>query len=210
MILSSVDLPQPDGPTMARNSPRAASSEMPSMATSGFPLPSSKTFLTFRSETRAAMLGTPLVHDAAADNGLERDDFLDLVFGDRQRVGRQDREIGELADFDRAGAMLGKSVAGGCAGIEPQRFLPADGLPRAIDRAVLVLARDRDRHVHEGVEQVDRIVGALGYHVEAHMVDHRPKGDRAVGGRLAEMARDGRGLVPKEGALGVHAHAKPF
>src|SRR5689334_22992724 len=128
MILSSVDLPQPEGPTMARNSPRAASSETPSMARSDAPLPSSNTFLTFWSETRAAMLGASFADDAAADDGLERHDVLDLVLVDSHRIGGQDREIRELAHFNGPDAVLGKGIARGGAGVEPQRLLAGDGL----------------------------------------------------------------------------------
>src|SRR6201995_2093613 len=173
MVLSRVALRQRDGPTMARNSPRAASSEMPSMATSGAPLPSSKTFLTFWSATRAAMSGASFGDDAAADDGLERPDVLDRVLVDRHGIGRQDRKIREFSDLDRADAMFGEGIARRGAGGGARRPLAGGGLVGAIDRAGVVLARDRDRHVHEGVEQVDRIIGALGHHVDPHMVDHR-------------------------------------
>ena len=81
------------------------------------------------------MLGGPFVDDAAADDGLERHDVLDLVFVDGQRVGRQDRKISELPDLDRAGALFGKGVSRRGAGVEPQRLFAADRLLWTVDRA---------------------------------------------------------------------------
>src|SRR5258708_26376896 len=89
--------------------------------------------------------------DFAVDDGHLDRDVLDLLRLDRQRVLRQDGEIGELAGFDRALDALLEAVIGGVDGEHAQRLRGRDRLVGADGLAAPDLARYGGAHVAQRI-----------------------------------------------------------
>ena len=76
----------------------------------GAPLPSRSRDWCLRCRTRRTPRHglTPVVNDRAADNGHQRLDHADLVFGTRQEVPVDDDCVGQFARFQRSTRLLGE------------------------------------------------------------------------------------------------------
>src|SRR5262245_4250916 len=102
-IRSAVDFPQPDGPTMIRNSPSAMSSDSSRTATTG----PGYTFVTSSKRTRATPLSLePLGRDAADEEPL-RDQEQDQHRDHRHDVrGRHEVPLGLVRSLEGREAQL--------------------------------------------------------------------------------------------------------
>src|SRR5688572_1602669 len=121
MARPSVDLPQPDSPTMPRVSPGFRSNEMPStalttpLAPASSPFPIGKWTLRSRTLSKASVIGAPLrSHEMAsgrapAHQALECRRFhraaLDLAI-----AARRERATGHLTDQSARAALDGAQV----------------------------------------------------------------------------------------------------
>src|SRR5881394_1805867 len=92
-------------------------------------------------------------HRPSADNHELRDDVLDTIFVNAQRIVAQADEVGELAGFERTAVALVAGQVGAPEGRRAQRILTADLLAwrnRAAGRAILAGNALPDRIEHRG------------------------------------------------------------